>query len=68
MTGSLSTQAPRPTTVLGFRTTESLINRLDILARKDNRTRSQMARLLLEQALLQHEQPEEHRSTTDNSQ
>ena len=38
-------------TVLGFRTSEILIQRLDELAQQDNRTRSQMARLLLEDAL-----------------
>ncbi|WP_066017316.1 ribbon-helix-helix domain-containing protein [Endozoicomonas atrinae] len=39
------------TTVLGFRVSSEMIRRLDSLAEKDHRTRSQMARLLIEKAL-----------------
>ncbi|WP_419536717.1 ribbon-helix-helix domain-containing protein [Endozoicomonas sp.] len=37
--------------VLGFRVSSDLIKRLDSLAKQDHRTRSQMARLLIEKAL-----------------
>ena len=39
------------TTVLGFRVSSEMIRRLDFLAEQDHRTRSQMARLLIEKAL-----------------
>ncbi|KEI71294.1 ribbon-helix-helix domain-containing protein [Endozoicomonas elysicola] len=47
----------RPATaVLGFRVSLEMIKRLDSLAEQDHRTRSQMARLLIEQALRDKEQ------------
>lgn len=47
----------RPATaVLGFRVSSEMIKRLDSLAEQDHRTRSQMARLLIEQALRDKEQ------------
>ena len=42
--------------VLGFRVSGKLMERLDDLATLDHRSRSQMARLLVEQAVSQKEQ------------
>lgn len=44
-------------TVLGFRVPRDLLDRLDQLAAADQRSRSQMARLLIEEAMRRKEQP-----------
>ncbi len=43
-------------TVLGFRVPREMLERLDQLAANDQRSRSQMARLLIEDALRRKEQ------------
>jgi|GEM_PF-3348045 len=48
-------------TVLGFRVPRELLQRLDQLAAADHRSRSQMARLLIEEALSRKEQNLSHR-------
>jgi len=45
-------------TVLGFRVPRELLDRLDQLAAADQRSRSQMARLLIEEAMRRKEQPQ----------
>lgn len=47
-------------TVLGFRVPQELLKRLDQLAANDQRSRSQMARLLIEDALSRKEKSLSH--------
>lgn len=51
--------------VLGFRVSADLMERLDLLARQDHRTRSQMARLLMEEAVRVKEKAQVEESERD---